>query len=352
MRRFVLILLLAVGACAHSEPAAPEAPVYEYVRLTMGVKIRLKLLAADERTAFAAAAAAFDRVDALDAVLSDYRIDSETNRLHRDGRIIASADFLLALDQALHFAELSDGAFDPTVGPLVALWRARRKAGLSPATMPSEGEIAAARAHVGREKIRRTVDHEGRTVVALADPCVRLDFGGIGKGFALDQAAIVLRQHGIGAYLFEFGGDILAGDPPSGRDGWRIATLDGTEMLLSNAALSTSGDTEQFIMIDGVACSHIVDPRTGRFTVGRTRAMVTAKDATTSDALSTACSVLSPEAALKLVASIDGAAARITVRQKEMLIARETEGFAPRLREHKIVQNDHGDCAPTEGGDP
>ena len=161
-------------------------------------------------------------------------------------------------------SRLSDGAFDVTVGPYVRLWRFARKRKV----LPTPAEIAAARAAVGWQKLR--LDARTRTVTLLV-PNMRLDLGSIGKGYAADQAMQILKGRGIDRALVAASGDIAVGNPPPGQRGWKIGiALLGSAtnsapltVLLHNAGISTSGDTEQFIEINGVHYSHIVNPATG-----------------------------------------------------------------------------------------
>jgi thiamine biosynthesis lipoprotein len=140
---------------------------------------------------------------------------------------------------------------------------------------------------------------------------MRLDFGGIAKGFILDSARRVLRSHGIRAVLLEAGGDVVLGDPPPGEAGWRVvvATARGdTTLLLANVAVGTSGPSAQFVEIGGVRYSHVVDPRSGRALTRATQATIIHTDGAMSDALSTMVTVLG-ETAGSAIARALGASA-------------------------------------------
>jgi thiamine biosynthesis lipoprotein len=147
---------------------------------------------------------------------------------------------------------------------------------------------------------------------------MRLDLGGIAKGYAVDEAMDVLRAGGIQSALVSGGGDMAVSDAPPGAKGWRIelAPLDVTNapaaqfVLLKNAALATSGDVFQHVEIDGVRYSHIVNPKTGLGLTDHSLVVVIATNCATADALSTAVSVLGPEKGLKL-AEAKGAGARV-----------------------------------------
>jgi FAD:protein FMN transferase len=284
---------------------------FEFAQPHMGTLVRITLYARGEPEAARASAAAFDRIARLDAALSDYRDDSELTALSRragTGPVAVSGDLFRVLDAAQTIARASDGAFDVTVGPLSVLWRqARRRQQL-----PDPDRLADARTRVGYAKL--SLDAEGHTA-ALRDPGMQLDLGGIAKGFAADEAMRVLESQGIARALIAAGGDIVASNAPAGERGWTVAigTIEGAAaqapLALARGAVSTSGDAEQFVMVDGTRYSHIFDPRTGAALRGRRSVTVRARDGTTSDALATAVSVMGAAAGLALVDRTPGAAA-------------------------------------------
>ena len=316
---------MAAAATLHG--AAPDEQRYEFAEPHMGTLVRLVLYAPDRGAAESAATAAFARVRALDAALSDYRDDSELMQVSRragQGPVRVSGDLFRVLNAAQRTARASGGAFDATAGPLSVLWRdARRRQ-----TLPDPAGVAAALAGVGDDKLE--LDEVGQTV-RLRAPGMRLDLGGIAKGFAADEAAAVLHGCGVRSALIAAGGDIVVAAAPPGAPGWRIAVaaIEGADhapagyLTLSHAAVSTSGDAEQFMVVDGVRYSHIFDPRTGRALTGRSSVTVVARDGTTSDALATAVSVLGGEGGTRLADKTAGAAA---------LVIQETSG---RLRTYE-----------------
>jgi thiamine biosynthesis lipoprotein len=281
-------ILAAVTAVALASGAAAQDTRREYVELHMGMAVRVVLYAPDDPTARRAARAAYARIAELEDVMSDYRAESEVRRLAaRVGAAVpVSDDLFVVLARALDLWRKSDGAFDPTVGPFVELWRAARRTG----RLPRRGELDSAAARVGSDKVH--LDSVARTV-RLDVPGMRLDLGGIAKGYILDRALAALGQQGVTRALLEAGGDIVMGDAPPGRagGGWRIA-IPGGDTTLANSAVSTSGDTEQFVIIGGVRYSHVVDPRTGMGLTSRREATVVARDGITADGIATALTVL------------------------------------------------------------
>lgn len=270
---------------------------YSYTEYHMGVDVRLVVYAPDKPTAERACAAAFERFAELDTIMSDYRPDSELMRLCAKAGgppVAVSRDLFTVLQRAQEVAKKSDGAFDVTCGPLITLWRQARKTHV----LPSAEEIAQAREHVGWRKV--VLDSRKRTVRLLV-PGMKLDLGGIGKGYADDCAQETLRRNGITRALVEAGGDIVVTDPPPGEKGWKIQVANAAKapqapiLLFSNRAISTSGDTEQFVEIGGKRYSHIVDPRTGQALTDRIQVTITAPNGLTSDSLSKVVSVLGEE---------------------------------------------------------
>jgi len=273
------------------------------------VRTRLVVYTPDEATAARACTAAFQRIAELEDVMSDYRPTSELMRLCAQAGgppVPVSDDLFFVLHRARDLSRRSAGAFDVTVGPYVALWRRARQTG----PFPSEKELREARRRVGWWKMR--LDPKAQTV-RLLRPGMRLDLGGIAKGYAGDCALAVLKKQGVTRALFEAGGDIVVGDPPPGRPGWGVELFEanpeskGKTLTLANAAISTSGDTEQFVEFNGRRYSHIVDPRTGLGLTNRIAVTVVARDGITADSLSTAVSVLGLAEGSALVQSFPGA---------------------------------------------
>ncbi len=291
---------------------APDVRRFEFRETHMGSEFKILLYCADDRAAKEASRAAFDRIAALDKCYSDYDPESELMRLcDRAGGppVEVSEDLFRILERAQSLAVRTDGAFDATIQPVVKLWRRARRNG----ELPTAEQRREALALVGFDKME--LDPEARTV-RLSVTGMRLDLGGIAKGAAGDAALSVLRERGITRALVAGAGDIVMGDPPPGESGWTIgiAPLEKPNatpeqfLSLSNAAVSTSGDAERFVEIDGVRYSHIVNPRTGLGLTGRSSVTVVAPDGTTADSLATALSVLGPEKGLELIESTEGAA--------------------------------------------
>ena len=298
----------------------------------MGTLITITLYAPDLATAREAAGAAFQRIENLEDILSDYQADSELLRLCDQPYgtpVPVSQDLFDVLQRAQNISRLSDGAFDVTVGPYIRLWRFARKRKV----LPSPEEIAAARAAVGWKNLK--LDARARTVTLLV-PNMRLDAGSIGKGYAADQALGLLKGRGFNRAMVAASGDIAIGEAPPGQRGWRVAVAGlgpltnqpARVLLLRHAGISTSGDTQQFIEINGVHYSHIVDPATGLGMTNRIQSTVVGPDATTTDSLDTAVSLLGVKRGLALVESWPQAAALVITRQADQTRSYESRRFS------------------------
>jgi thiamine biosynthesis lipoprotein len=255
----------------------------------MGGEVRIVLYASDDSQARRAARAAFDAIAALEDIMSDYRAGSELRRLEgRAGEWVRVSEPLFAvLSRAITMARATNGAFDPTIGPVGRLWRAARLQ----RRLPDSRALDSARALVGWQSIG--VDSAAARI-RLERPGMRLDLGGIAKGFIVQRALDGLRSAGVPRALVEAGGDLAVGDAPPGTSGWRVVVGEST-MHLANTAVSTSGPRYQYIEIDGVRYSHVIDPRTGMALTTAFEATVIATDGATADALATAITIVGAE---------------------------------------------------------
>lgn len=307
------LLILPAGLLGVNALQPRELTRYTFAEPHMGTTFRIVLYAADEPTAKKAADAAFKRIAELNSILSDYQPTSELMRLCAKAGgppVEVSVDLFEVLKKSEEIAKLTDGAFDVSVSPIVRLWRKARRT----REMPTSEQIRKALELVDYRKIR--LDAKGRTVQLLLMGML-LDLGGIAKGYAADAALAVLRQHGITRALVAAGGDVAVGDPPPSAAGWKvgIAPLKNPDappehyLLLKNAGVSTAGDSEQFVEINGKRYSHIVDPKTGIGLVGRRSVTVIAPNAFTSDGLDTGLCILGVERGMKIIETREDVAA-------------------------------------------
>lgn len=265
--------------------------------------------------------AAWARVDQLNTMLSDYDPNSELSKLGQqtlDGPmkapVLVSDDLYRIIELSIDAAKKSDGTFDITVGPLTQLFRRSRRLEI----VPTPQRIALAKKSVGYQYIKLDPEHHAVQLMAAK---MRLDVGGIAKGYTSEAVLKVLREKfGITRALCGAAGDVAIGDPPPGKQGWTVAlqNLDATSksrgayVELHNYGVSTSGDTERFVIIDGVRYSHIIDPRTGIGLTNRINCSAIAPDDILADWLAAAVCILGPDRGLALTESLPGAACRIT----------------------------------------
>jgi thiamine biosynthesis lipoprotein len=304
---FGLVPLVAAAA----EPALSR---FSFQEPHMGTLFRIIVYAPSKEKAQAGARAAFARIAQLNGIMSDYDDKSELMWLcARAGGepVRVSEELFSVLKQAQEVSRRSDGAFDVTVGPVVRLWRRARRT----QKLPDPDKLAQARALVGYRNIR--LDEKTRTVQLLR-PNMQLDLGGIAKGHAADEALAVLKRQGLTRALVAAGGDITVSGPPPEAAGWRIAIKPlpgetvGGQLVLHDAAVSTSGDAEQFVVIEGRRYSHIVDPRTGLGLVGRMSATVVAPRGIIADSHTKVLCVLGPERGMKIIEQTPGVSGRMT----------------------------------------
>jgi thiamine biosynthesis lipoprotein len=305
----------------------------------MGTAVEIFLWAPSVQRARELFEAAFAEIDSADATLSTYRASSEVSRINATAArepITVDPEVFGLLARAVAYSERTGGAFDVTVGPLVKAWGFFGGSG----RMPSSFGLARARARSGwpllvLDAARRTVRFRRRGM--------ELDFGAIGKGWALDRAAALLRRFGVRSALLGMGeSSYYAIGAPPGRAGWAVHVTDPADttrildtVFLRDGSLATSGATQQVFEAGGRRYSHIIDPRTGTPVEGMVQVTVVAAAATDSDALATALFVLGPEPAGALLDGEPGRGAlfvREAGRGPRIVTMRWPAGGGPPLR--------------------
>ncbi|HWB05724.1 MAG TPA: FAD:protein FMN transferase [Verrucomicrobiales bacterium] len=306
---------------------------FTFRRPAMGTVWTIKLYAPDGKTAKEAADAAFARVEELNGILSDYLPESELSRLSATagaGRAVTiKRDLMTVLELSQQAAAESGGVFDITIGPCVQLWRTARRT----KKLPAAADLKAAVTATGWESL--VLDPKAGTAL-LKKPGMKLDAGGIAKGFAQDEAMKVLKEKfKITSALIDCGSPLVSGRPP-GRESWNVQIAqtgeeDAEPVILGveNACVDTSGDLNQFVEIDGVRYSHIIDKNTGLGLQESTQATVVAPTAALADWLSTALCVMGPDKSMEYMRKHHPELqARVERRGKDGAVTvKETEGF-------------------------
>ncbi|RFS13389.1 FAD:protein FMN transferase [Emticicia sp. C21] len=270
---------------------------FEFSHPQMGTMFRIVFYAPDSAKALAATQKAFIRLDTLNMILSDYREDSEINRLCRTsgtGQYVKVSDDLWKITQeSIKGARLTESNFDITIGPMTQLWRRMKRQ----KQLPSDTQIAEARAKIGMENI--VIDNKNQAIM-LKKQGMRIDFGGIGKGYAEDEMMKILQADGITSAMIEAGGNIVISNAPPQEKGWKVI-ITNKDYYLKNCGISTSGDMYQFVEIDGRKYSHIIDPKKGIGGTELHQVTIISKDGTSSEWLSKALYLMDKEKSKKLV---------------------------------------------------
>jgi FAD:protein FMN transferase len=321
-----------LGCLVANRSVADELKRYEFDETAMGTQFRVVFYTTDRERAVTAVTSVFRRVRELETVMSDYKSTSEIMKLcaandaePNVARPI-SADLARVVRASLDVSQLSDGAFDVTIGPLSKLWRDIRKSKM----LPPADTLATAKAKVGWRNVE--LDSQANTL-KLKQAGMRLDFGGIGKGFAADEAMSVLKSLGISQALVAAAGDITVSAAPPEREAWQVEIAGiGTgqpkrTVKLVNASVSTSGDLFQHVEINGVRYSHILDPKTGLGLTGRRSVTVIAPNGTLATFVRLSASVLEPHDALKCLAKLPGVAVFLATKSDDVSPVIETQSM-------------------------
>ena len=326
IQAFCLSILIFSSLTLHA-----QSHRYTFHRGLMGTQFNVILYAPDSLKAKQAYHAVSVRMDTLNQLMSDYLDGSEINRLSAKAGsgnwVQVSAELFDVLQKALAIARTSGGRYDPTIGPLSQLWRraVRRN------QFPTPTERQQARKSVGYQFVE--MDSVTRSI-RLLRPTMRLDVGGIGQGFAIDEAQKVLQRHAIQAALIDIGGDILAYGTPPGQSGWRIdvgsgkaGDQDTLTILLKNAAITTSGDTYRFLEYKGRRYSHIMNPHSGLGLRHFVRVTVRAPDGYRADALTKVFSVAGIRKSRRLLKQYPGVAVYMVENKGGKIRSWKSENF-------------------------
>ena len=287
----VLPWLLLAGC--QSSPATKAQPITR-LQPHLGTFVSITVYAEPEK-ARPAINAAFAEFRAVDALLSIHRDDSALARANAGGPV--NAELQAVLEKSLAIARHTDGAFDPTIRPLAALWGFIKKEGYR---LPTADELRTVLTKVDYRKVDL---RNGRLLFAAQD--MSIDPGGFGKGYAVDRAIAALQRHGITRAMVKAGGDLRVIGLPPGQRHWTVYLEDPKKkgnrvaVQLKSGAMSTSGNYENFFEIAGQRYGHLLDPRTGRPIQAIAACTLTAPTCFESDAYATAACVLGVEKSKK-----------------------------------------------------
>ncbi|NOX96688.1 MAG: FAD:protein FMN transferase [Nitrospirae bacterium] len=337
MKKLLLTIgfgLFLLGGC-REVGVSPENRTFTETKLLMGTTVEITIRGENKDLAGKAAEQAFREIEAVDSLMSTFKKDSEISRINREGArqpIKVSRDTFRVVRESIRLSELSGGAFDITVAPLVNLWRSARKN----KRLPGQQNLKKALALVGYQNI--LLDEKNGTV-GFRKKGMEIDLGGIAKGYAVDKAVEKLRQEGVKRAIINAGGDLyLLGRPPD-KNFWKIGLRNpykkdeilGT-IKARDEAIATSGNYENYFTLGGKRYGHLLDPRTGKPTERVLSVTVLAKDALSADGLATAIFVLGVKKGLGLANRLEDVETIIVSEDDNgKMVVSTTKGLKDRL---------------------
>ncbi len=316
-------ILFARGACGGTTRYVRKAAVLG-TYMTVQVHTRSRTLAGE------ATAAAVEEVGRLEKMMSRFDPESDLSRVNRRAGVapVKAPDELLGVvERSLTWCRRTSGALDITCVPLLEAYKKAAAAGRA----PDDEEISAALKRVDWRKVH--VDRAASTI-RFDGAGMSLDLGATAKGYAVEEAARVLKKYGIKHALVEIGGEVVVFGGRGDGKPWRVGIRDPRRrgrylatVALVDGAVATSGNYERYIEAEGRRHSHIVDPRTGRTADAAVSVTVVASDCLDADALATAFSVMGPEKALDAAKRLDGVETLFLWREGGVERVMESEGF-------------------------
>ena len=331
---FYVLFLIASITIPDSGVVAQELERYTFRSNHMGSQFTIILYAENKEKAERVSTAAFNRIEEINQIMSDYIPESELNTLSRSsgsGDLIPVSEPLFdVLQISKEISEETGGMFDVTMGPLTRAWRMTRM--MPEPVMPDQKELDELLSRVGSQYMH--LDESNRTVL-LEKEGMRLDLGGIAKGYAAEKAVQLMRDKGVPISLLDAGGDITLGDPPPGRDHWEVAVpmkrgeneRGHIRMGLTGKSVATSGDMFQFVEINGTRYSHILVPTTGLGATRQLQSTVISTSGMHADAYASALTLMEPEEAIKWINSLDDTEAVIYMNQTDGVQEWKSAGF-------------------------
>ena len=285
---------------------ASHADWYKEERAIMGTSILAEVWSSDAAQAQKGIAAVMQEMHRIDELMSPYKEDSELSLVNREAAehpVKISRELLNLIERSLYFSRISHGAFDITFSSVGYMYDYRE------GVAPTDAEIKQALPGIN---YRHLILDRNASTIRFARKGMRIDLGGIAKGFAVDNSIAILSKMGFHQALVTAGGDSRILGDKNGKP-WMTGIRDPRQkgesvvvIPLSDAAISTSGDYERYFMRDGVRYHHILNPKTGKSVHDTRSATVIGPDATTTDALSTTLFVLGWEKAMQLLKSLPG----------------------------------------------
>lgn len=320
----LLVCVLAADACRGSTRTR-EHQLVERSKLSMGTELHLSAWTDDDTTTLTAFASIFDEFDRLDALMSVWKRDSDVLRINTSAGMApvpVSAEVIDVLQVARRVSDWTDGKFDVTFGALSGIWKFDQDID---GRVPARAEIEPRLPLIDYRDVK--VDETARTVL-LARAGMRINLGGIGKGYAVDRAIEILKGAGVADFMIQSGGDLYLGGRHGDRP-WKAGIQDPrgpsdvvfAAIDLTDRAFSTSGDYERFFMRDGRRYHHILDPATGEPAAKCRSVTIVSPSATMADGLSTGVFVLGPEKGMALIERLPNVEGVIVSADNQVLVS-------------------------------
>ncbi|MCP5003108.1 MAG: hypothetical protein GY941_04025 [Planctomycetes bacterium] len=298
-----------------SEREKIEPKLLKKAIVSMGTVLDISAYVSDKNRAEKVLSEAFNAVKGLDNLMSNYKPESDLSVINREavsGPVACDSELAYIIEQSIKYGDITKGAFDITIGPLMKEWGFFKERG----RIPGNDELDSAMQSVSYKNIYIEEKPEKSLIrgsnlektISFENPHTQIDLGGIGKGYAVDVAVKMLRKSGIKSALVNFAGNVYACGLPPGRESWIIGLQhprNSKDIIgsfeITDKAVSTSGDYEKFFTMNGERYSHIIDPRTGKPIQGIASVTIVADSATKADALSTGVFVLGLDEGMKLI---------------------------------------------------
>jgi thiamine biosynthesis lipoprotein len=332
----ILGMLIATTACSTPPTPPPQPRLIERSRESMGSQIRIAAWTTDEAAAVDTYEHIFREFDRLEALLSVWKDGSDVVRLNQAAGktpVPVSRDTLDVLDAAHEASAWTGGKFDITFGALADIWKFDHD---QDNTIPDRAAIEKRLPLVNFEEV--VTDRVAGTAF-IRKPGMRVHLGGIGKGYAVDRAIVMLKQRGLGNFMVQFGGDLYVAGT-NGGEPWKLGIADprGTHepfatVQMGDGTFSTSGDYERSFMKDGVRYHHLIDPDRGEPARGCRSVTIVANRATIADVLSTGVFILGPDAGMALIEKLPEVEGVIVTATNRVLVSSGLKGRVSQLRQ-------------------
>lgn len=330
LKYLVLFLTLIFSGCTGFLPQS--APVLlKRTQIHMGTWVSITAVSESRDGANGAIDAGFQEIKRLERLLSTWMSDSELSLVNASAGVKpvpVSPESLTVVRRSLQIAEMTGGAFNIALGPAVDAWNIS-----ADPRLPTTEELEALRPLVDLQAVHADV---WERTIYLERAGMRVDVGGIGKGYAADQAVLAMKKSGASAGVVALAGDIKTFGKLPGRGTFPIGVQHprkGGAMVayleLQDEAISTAGDYERFFEKDGVRYHHILDPATLQPASGCQSVTVIAKEGILADGLDTGVFVMGPERGMELVEQLDEVEAIIVDRSGAIRIS---SGLRNRVR--------------------